>query len=68
MSTVKLSPAAARAARMRGVANVEHVATIQADRVSVDRPWAAEVEAMESDIRERDMRRIGFGQRSSLCG
>jgi hypothetical protein len=68
MSNVKLSPAAARAARMRGMANVEHVATIVADRVAVNRPWAAELAAIEADNRERDMRRIGFGQRSSLCG
>jgi hypothetical protein len=44
------------------------VASVTADRVSIDRPWAAELEAIEHDQRSRDMRSLGFGQRSSLCG
>jgi hypothetical protein len=54
------------AARRRGDATI--VASVNADRVSVDRPWAAELAAIENDRRERDMRNLGFGQRQSYCG
>ena len=54
------------AARRRGDATI--VASVNADRVSVDRPWAAELEAFENANREREMRSLGFGRRESLCG
>ena len=60
------SAATIHAARRRG--NATLVATVNADRVAIDRPWAAELEEFENANRERDMRRLGFGQRSSLCG
>ena len=53
-------------ARRKG--NAQLVATITADRVSVDRPWAAELAEFEHQQRERDMRSLGFGRRESLCG
>ena len=62
----RLDAATIRTARARG--NATLVATVNADRVAVDRPWAAELEAYENANREREMRRIGFGQRASYCG
>ena len=44
------------------------VASVTADRVDIDRPWAAELAEFEHATRERDMRSLGFGQRASLCG
>lgn len=61
-----LSPADVRNARRNG--NATLVATVNADRVSIDRPWAAELAEFENANRERDMRRLGFGQRHSHCG
>lgn len=62
----RLNAATIRNARAKG--NATLVATVNADRVSIDRPWAAELADFENGQRERDMRNLGFGQRSSLCG
>lgn len=63
-----LSPAQIRAARMRG--NATLVATIvrPLDALNAAARINAECAGMEDDIRLRDMRRLGFGQRASYCG
>lgn len=60
MNTHKISPATGDGSVL--------VASVTADRVSIDRPWAAELAEFEHANRERDMRSLGFGQRASLCG
>lgn len=62
----RIDAATIRTARQRG--NATLVATVNADRVAIDRPWAAELAEFEHANRERDMRNLGFGRRESLCG
>jgi len=44
------------------------VASFSGTQTHIAPDWQRELDAIDQDRRERDMRGLGFGQRSSLCG